>query len=111
MSKTLRKEFEEVLEGYVEYTIEGEDVQVPIFNIPLMSDYKWHVDCLERRLKYPCLYQEYEDVTEKIAQLSDTVLRLTTIREYMEFKEKYPLAYKFIGWNLKEDDKQEDIAI
>lgn len=43
---------------------------VPLMAVPMMSDYKWQLDCLNDRLKHPGKYERYgEDVGATIAHL------------------------------------------
>ena len=52
--------------------------KIPVLNIPMMSDYEWHLSGLESRMKNMELYLQYEDVEEKIKKLTATVIELTT---------------------------------
>lgn len=46
----------------------------PLVDIPMMSDYKWHVICLKSRMENPELYRKSgEDVDTVIAQLRATI--------------------------------------
>lgn len=42
---------------------------LPVVDIPMMSDYDWQRSCLESRLKYPELYRATEDVEATIEKL------------------------------------------
>lgn len=47
---------------------------VPMVDIPMMSDYKWHLTCLNSRLKDPEMYRASgEDVEATIARLRETL--------------------------------------
>ena len=48
---------------------------VPLLDIPMMSDYKWHVSCLESRLEHPEWYQDRENVEETIEELKQTIAK------------------------------------
>ena len=57
-------------------TVEHEGlVEIPIVDIHLMSDYEWHVSCLESRLENPEAYRKMlgEDVEAVIDQLRATI--------------------------------------
>ena len=58
--------------GTVEHEVLG---AVPVVDIRLMSDYKWHVSCLKSRLEDPELYRRVlgEDVEAVIDQLRATI--------------------------------------
>ena len=58
--------------GTVEHEVLG---AVPVVDIRLMSDYKWHVSCLKSRLENPEAYREMfgEDVEAVIDQLRATI--------------------------------------
>lgn len=65
--------------GGIDYPVIGmvEDKRfgkLPLVDIPMMSDYKWHVKCLESRLENPEIYrQSGEDVEAVIAKLRETI--------------------------------------
>lgn len=47
---------------------------LPLVDIPMMSDYKWHLSCLNSRLEYPEMYRAAgEDVEAVIAELRKTL--------------------------------------
>lgn len=50
--------------------------RIPIVDIPMMSDYKWQLGCLESRLKHPEVYAEHvgEDIPAVIERLKDWLL-------------------------------------
>lgn len=49
---------------------------VPLVDIPMMSDYKWHLSCLSSRLEIPELYRALgEDVEAVIADLRKTLAK------------------------------------
>lgn len=53
--------------GYVSTRETG---TVPLVDIPMMSDYKWDLECLESRKKHPEVYRKMgEDVEAVIAKL------------------------------------------
>lgn len=52
--------------GYIE---NGPLEKVPIVDIPMISDYKWQLECLKGRIANPELYRKYEDVDVTIATL------------------------------------------
>lgn len=56
--------------GYVKDDIFG---TVPAVDVPVMSDYKWHLSCLNSRLENPEMYRTVlgEDVEATIAQLRE----------------------------------------
>lgn len=57
--------------GYVETKQMG---TLPLVDIPMMSDYKWHLLSLNSRLKNPEMYRAAgEDVEATIAQLRETL--------------------------------------
>lgn len=57
--------------GYVETKQTG---PIPLVDIPMMSDYRWHQLGLENRLKNPEIYRASgEDVDATIAQLRETL--------------------------------------
>lgn len=41
----------------------------PVVDIPMVSDYKWQLDCLESRLRHPEYYAEHEDMAAVIEGL------------------------------------------
>ncbi len=41
----------------------------PVVDIPLVSDYKWHVDCLKDRIEHPERYADTEDVAAVIENI------------------------------------------
>ena len=49
--------------------------KLPLVDIPMMSDYQWHLRCLENRLENPEVYrQSGEDVEATIAKLRETLV-------------------------------------
>ncbi len=42
---------------------------IPIADIPMMSDYKWQLNCLNDRLEHPEKYSKTENVEETIKKL------------------------------------------
>lgn len=42
---------------------------VPIVDFPMMSDYKWQLNCLKGRLEHPECYADLENAEEIIAKL------------------------------------------
>ena len=55
-------------------------VEVPIVNIPMMSDLKWCMLSLEDRLNHPEKYPE-ENIPEVIAQIKANIARLEALEE------------------------------
>lgn len=51
--------------------ISGTDYTVSLIDIPLMSDYKWKLNCLKDRLKHPEIYRDAlgEDVEATIKRI------------------------------------------
>ena len=49
--------------------------KLPLVDIPMMSDYKWHLNCLESRLQNPEIYRQVlgEDVDAVISNLRKTL--------------------------------------
>ena len=43
--------------------------EIPVVDIPVLSDYDWQRSCLESRLRHPEVYEPYEDVEAAIAKL------------------------------------------
>ena len=57
-------------------TVEHEELgEIPVVDIHLMSDYKWHVSCLKSRMEHPELDRRLlgEDVEAMIAKLRTTI--------------------------------------
>ncbi len=57
-----------------EYAVIGAETVVgvgtfPVVDIPLMSDYKWQLDCLKSRLQHPERYAEDEDLPAVIERI------------------------------------------
>ena len=42
---------------------------VPLVDLPMMTDYKWQLSCLESRLQHPEVYAQLENVEETVAKL------------------------------------------
>ncbi|MGM9615702.1 MAG: hypothetical protein ACI4V3_05240 [Faecousia sp.] len=59
------------------YVITKEAGTVPLVDIPMIDDYKWHLSCLNSRLKNPEMYRTIlgEDVEAVIAELRKTLAR------------------------------------
>lgn len=51
----------------------------PLANIPMMSDYKWQLSCLNDRLEHPEEYEGTEDVQQTIAELRKWLAEHTPI--------------------------------
>ena len=51
------------------YVHDKKGQELPIVDIPMMSDYKWKLKCLESRLQHPDAYAPYEDVEATITRL------------------------------------------
>lgn len=65
--------------GYVTTKQQG---TLPLVDIPMMSDYKWHLSCLNSRLENPEMYRAAdEDVEAVIAELRETLARYDACRE------------------------------
>ena len=50
----------------------GEDaggLNVPLVDLPMMSDYAWQLGALKSRLEHPEVYAKFEDVEETVARL------------------------------------------
>lgn len=47
----------------------GEQFFVPELDIPMVSDYKWQLNCLKSRLEHPEYYETTENVPEVIERL------------------------------------------
>lgn len=45
------------------------DEEIPLIDLPWVSDYKWQLDCLNDRLEHPEKYAAFENVEERIAYL------------------------------------------
>ncbi len=45
------------------------NMEFPLVDIPMMSDYKWQFNCLLDRLEHPEKYREFENVEETIERL------------------------------------------
>ena len=43
--------------------------EIPVVDIPVVSDYDWQRSCLESRLRHPEAYEPYEDVEAAIDKL------------------------------------------
>ena len=41
----------------------------PVVDLPMVSDYKWQLDCLESRLQHPEQYAEWEDVPATVGRI------------------------------------------
>ncbi len=72
--------------GSREYPIAGyvttkETGPVPLVDIPMMSDYKWHLSCLNSRLENPEMYRTVlgEDVETVIAELRATLAQMEAL--------------------------------
>lgn len=42
---------------------------VPLLDIPMMTDYQWQMNCLKRRIEHPEYYEATEDASVTIARL------------------------------------------
>ena len=47
----------------------GEELTVPVVNIPIMSDRKYQMMCLNDRINYPEKYEAMENVEETVTKL------------------------------------------
>lgn len=65
--------------GYTDFNSKA----VPLVDIPMMSDYKWQLMCLQDRLEHPENYQDTEDVEAAIERLKKWLA---------EHTEQYPIA-------------------
>lgn len=56
---------------------------IPLVDVPMMSDYKWHLSCLESRMKHPDFYRTVlgEDVDAVIEDLKRKLETYTKTRE------------------------------
>ena len=63
------KEFK--IEGYTisRNTETNERIFIPVVDIPMVSDYKWQLDCLNDRLNHPEKYEDTEDVPATIERI------------------------------------------
>ncbi len=59
------------VEGYIKVnnTGTGEQFFAPLVDIPMMSDYRWQLNCLKSRLEHPEIYAADEDVPAVIERL------------------------------------------
>ena len=44
-------------------------LNVPLVDLPMMSDYAWQLGALKSRLEHPEVYAQFEDVEETVARL------------------------------------------
>ena len=44
-------------------------LNVPLVDLPMMSDYTWQLGALKSRLEHPEVYAQFEDVEETVARL------------------------------------------
>ena len=44
-------------------------LNVPLVDLPMMSDYAWQLGALKSRLEHPEVYAQFEDVEETVAHL------------------------------------------
>ena len=44
-------------------------LNVPLVDLPMMSDYTWQLGALKNRLEHPEVYAQFEDVEETVARL------------------------------------------
>ncbi len=44
-------------------------LNVPLVDLPMMSDYAWQLGALKSRLEHPEVYAKFEDVEETVARL------------------------------------------
>lgn len=44
-------------------------LNLPLVDLPMMSDYRWQQGCLESRLRHPEVYAKFENVEEVVANL------------------------------------------
>lgn len=48
---------------YITIDIDGTTYKnIPLVDMPMMSDYRWQMDALKSRLEHPEYYEPYEDV-------------------------------------------------
>lgn len=72
---------------------------IPIVDVPMVSDYKWQLDCLNDRLEHPEKYADKEDLPATIARLRKW------LSEHSEKKpqEKFQSAWEFSkAYEIKE---------
>lgn len=55
--------------GYLNIQSTGEEI--PILDIPLMSDYEWQQKCLQDRRNHPEKYTDIEDVNATITRIEN----------------------------------------
>lgn len=44
-------------------------LNLPLVDLPMMSDYTWQLGALKSRLEHPEVYAQFEDVEETVARL------------------------------------------
>ena len=55
--------------------LNGEAVNLPLVDIPQMSDYKWQLGYLISRLQHPEYYEKTEDAPKAISKLEEWLLK------------------------------------
>lgn len=74
----------------------------PVIDMPMMSDYYWHLTCLESRLQQPHLYADSEDIEEVKRKLVETLLEQTTPDLYVKYYPKHKMVYDYISGGVIE---------